>query len=80
MWHRFHGDVFIFRITEESGQHVENKGSNRNVIYDNAPDDLLHSRILQEMMAPTKWKVLPNGGNVAMLGFYRFGMLQLQQQ
>ena len=78
MQHRFNGDAFIFRINEQFCQHEIKKGRIRDVVYEHVPGALLRSEMLKEMMNPTEWKVLPNGGNVVKLGFHR--MMQQQRR
>ena len=74
MPYRFHGDAFLFRLNEQSFENPQ--GRIRRPLYEHVPDTLVGSHLLHEMMVPTKWKVLPNGGNVVKLGFF----LMLEQQ
>ena len=74
MSYRICGDAFVLRLNEQQCQpeRLHDDEIYRPVVYEDAPRELVDSYLLGEIMTPTEWKVLPKGGNVVRLGFFRW--------
>lgn len=74
MSYRLCGDAFLLRLNEQQCQpeRLSDDETYRHVVYEDAPRELVDSHLLGEIMTPTAWKVLPKGGNVVRLGFFRW--------